>query len=131
MHATLPELRRALKGLVVMSNELESMGKAMQVNKVPGNWAAKTDPSLKPLGSWAQELWERVDFIQVWIGTGIPIVFWITGFYFSLQNFARKNQLPIDSVDFNFAAMLDVPYQSIKEKPDLRMLNLSGNQKIQ
>jgi dynein heavy chain len=136
MHATLPELRKALQGLVVMSNELEAMGNAMKMNQVPGNWAAKAYPSLKPLGSWVQELWDRVAFIIKWIAEGIPPCFWITGFYFpqafltgSLQNFARKFQLPIDTVDFNFI-MMDVDHETIKQKPEdgvyIRGLYLEG-----
>lgn len=124
MHSTLPELRKALKGLVVMSNELEAMGTNMQMNKVPANWAAKAYPSLKPLGSWVQELWERVAFITKWIAEGIPACFWITGFYFpqafltgSLQNFARKHQMPIDTVEFNFIMMKE-SYESIVKKPE-------------
>ena len=50
--------------------------------QVPDNWAAKAYPSLKPLSSWVQELWERVGFITAWINNGIPVVFWVTGFYF-------------------------------------------------
>lgn len=119
MHTTLPELIKALQGLVVMSNELEAMSSAIHLNKVPDNWAAKAYPSLKPLSSWVKELWERVAFITKWIDKGIPIVFWITGFYFpqafftgSLQNFARKYGLPIDSIQFNFV-MMDVPHDKI------------------
>jgi dynein heavy chain len=124
MRTTLPELLKALQGLVVMSNELEAMSTAMQMNVVPDNWAAKAYPSLKPLSSWVQELWERVAFITNWIDNGIPVVFWVTGYYFpqafftgSLQNFARKYKLPIDSVQFNFLLM-DVPKDEITKPPE-------------
>lgn len=39
MQRSLPELQKALKGLVVMSAELEAMGDAMAVNQVGGQQA--------------------------------------------------------------------------------------------
>jgi dynein heavy chain len=44
-----------------------------------------------------------------WVNTGIPAVFWISGFYFpqafltaTLQNFARKYVVSIDTINFSF-----------------------------
>lgn len=41
MQRTLPELQKALRGLVVMSAELEAVGKAISLNSVPEAWEAK------------------------------------------------------------------------------------------
>lgn len=41
MQRSLPELQKALKGLVVMSTELEAVGKAIALNAVPEDWEAK------------------------------------------------------------------------------------------
>lgn len=41
MERSLPELQKALKGLVVMSGELEAVGKAIALNTVPQAWEAK------------------------------------------------------------------------------------------
>ena len=45
MEQSLPELQKALKGLVVMSGELEAVGKAIALNTVPESWEAKVNPS--------------------------------------------------------------------------------------
>eukprot|EP00798_Chlamydomonas_sp_ICE-L_P022533 gene22533-29660_t len=109
---TLKETVKALKGLVVMSPELEAVAFSMYDNQVPDMWAAKAYPSLKPLSSWVGDLIERCKFVQKWIDTGIPVVYWISGFFFpqafltgTLQNFARKNGYAIDTVSFSFQYM--------------------------
>ncbi|XP_053785531.1 dynein axonemal heavy chain 1 isoform X3 [Desmodus rotundus] len=114
----LQDLLKALKGLVVMSSQLELMAASLYNNAVPELWNAKAYPSLKPLSSWVMDLLQRLDFVQTWIEAGIPAVFWISGFFFpqafltgTLQNFARKSVISIDTISFDFKVM----HQSVSE----------------
>eukprot|EP00854_Cymbomonas_tetramitiformis_P002378 gene2378-3106_t len=112
MQIMLREVLKALKGLVVMSPDLEAVANACFNNQVPDSWAAKAYPSMKPLSSWFTDLLERVRFINEWIDLGPPACFWFSGFFFpqafitgTMQNFARKNQMPIDTIGWDFHIM--------------------------
>ncbi|KAM6256563.1 LOW QUALITY PROTEIN: dynein axonemal heavy chain 1 [Porphyrio hochstetteri] len=109
---TLKDLLKALRGLVVMSSQLELMASSLYNHSVPELWNAKAYPSLKPLASWVNDLVQRIEFLQKWISQGIPPVFWISGFFFpqafltgTLQNFARKSLISIDTISFSFKVM--------------------------
>lgn len=112
MHSSLAKLQKALKGLVVLSAELEAMGNACFDQRVPEIWTAVAYPSLKPLSPWFKDLIERLYFMTTWVDKGIPAAYWISGFFFpqgfltaALQNYARKYAFPIDTVSFSFDMM--------------------------
>ena len=109
MKATLYSVQLANKGLLVMSADLEAVGDAIFDNFVPGPWEEAGYPSLMPLGPWFKDLLCRISFMMKWIEFGTPAAFWISGFFFpqafltgTLQNFARKYQKPIDTIEFDF-----------------------------
>ena len=87
---------------------------ACRVWQVPEMWARVGYPSLKPLAAWVPDLVARLAFVQRWIDGGKPSVFWLSGFYFpqafitgTLQNHARKYQLPVDTISFGFELRAD------------------------
>ena len=116
LRATLQQLVKAVKGLIVMSNDLEKIANSFQIGQVPAAWLAKSYPSLKPLGSYFDDFMKRLTFLQTWIDNGPPSVFWLSGFYFTqsfltgvLQNYARKHKVAIDTLSWDFKVLLEKP----------------------
>ena len=58
--STLAELKKAILGLAIMSQELDEMYLAFQNNILPGVWKSVSYASLKPLASWFKDMIERV-----------------------------------------------------------------------
>ena len=100
--ASLVELEKGIKGLVVMSSDLEEVFDCIHSAQVPTLWG-KTYPSQKPLGAWTRDLSLRVDQFAQWATTTHPpVLFWLSGFTFPtgfltavLQTAARKNNVCI------------------------------------
>ena len=112
MKQSLKDIQKALRGEMVMTKQLETMGNSLFDNLVPSNWESVAYPSLKPLAAWVDDLIARMKFINDWIRDGTPKVYWISGFFFpqafltgTLQNFARKHVKPIDTITFGFKVL--------------------------
>lgn len=109
MRNSLILLKKAIRGFIVMSEELDSMYSSFQNGKVPRNWEKVAYPSLKPLTSWYADLIERVAFMNNWLVNGQPTSFWMSGFFFPqgfmtgcLQTHARNYKIAIDKLAFSF-----------------------------
>jgi len=126
MHGTLPLFRKALKGLVAMSEELDAMGTALYGNVVPPNFAKVGYLNEKPLSSWIKDVIQRVDFLQLWLDVKRPYAYWVSGFFFPqafltavLQNNARRDKIAIDrlSMDFRIDSSAEVDGSNYTDHP--------------
>ncbi|KAK4469213.1 hypothetical protein MN116_006788 [Schistosoma mekongi] len=112
IRSQLSDLSKGIQGLVVMSSELEQIFSSIFDGHVPKQWS-KTYCSLKPLGSWARDLAARVELFAKWASTAHPPkLFWIGAFTFPtgfltavLQTAARKNNVSVDSLSWEFSVL--------------------------
>jgi len=113
---TLKDMKRAISGEILMSEEMEEAMIFMLDGKIPGLFLKTSFPSLKPLGSYIIDLKDRLAFFEKWVEEGIPAVYWINLFFFThgfltgaMQNFARKYSIAIDTLVYDFEVIFDVP----------------------
>lgn len=121
--AALVNVQKGVKGLVVMSSDLEDLFTAMLGGIVPELWK-KTYPSQKPLAAWFRDLIERIAMFSEWAIKGrAPTIFWLSAFSFPtgfltavLQNAARNNNVAIDMLTWDFTVM-HLDEANIKDVP--------------
>lgn len=113
VHTSLSDLEKAIKGFVVMSEGLEAVFEAFLNNRVPQIWSQKGGfLSTKTLANWIKDFAMRIEFTESWINRGLPRSSWISGMFFpqsfltgTLQTYARKHSLPIDTLRFDFEVL--------------------------
>ena len=79
---SMSDLRKAIRGLIVMSSDLDAMYTSFLNNAVPGLWEKVSFASLKTLGSWVTDLRYRVQFMRRWLTKGQPAAFPLPVFFF-------------------------------------------------
>uniref|UniRef100_A0A2C9JD05 AAA+ ATPase domain-containing protein n=1 Tax=Biomphalaria glabrata TaxID=6526 RepID=A0A2C9JD05_BIOGL len=122
IRSSLINVQNAVKGLVVMSADLESLANSLMIGQQPAMWAKRSYPSLKPLASYINDFMERLRFLNKWYIEGKPEDFWVSGFFFTqafltgvMQNFARKYTIPIDKLAFDFEIL---PQDRMSKSPE-------------
>jgi dynein heavy chain len=123
MTATLRELQRAIAGEVVMSKELEVMYNCVVFQSTPPAWVEVGYPCLKPLPSWVEDFFARIDFLTKWLVEGPRLCYWLPGFFFPQgfmtsvkQTYSRDYKIAVDTLRIG-CEMTPFDASEIKEAP--------------
>ena len=103
------DLEKAVKGELVMTEELEQSYYSILNNQVPKSWAKLAYPSLKNLANWYVDLQNRVTFFRTWYIEVKPTTYLLSAFFFPqgfltsvLQYYSRATKIAIDKLSFTF-----------------------------
>ena len=117
---SLKNLIKVYEGTILINEEYEMLSQSILNNSIPESWSKVSYNSCKSLIAYVEDLKKRIDFFNNWIENGRPKVFWISGIFFTqsfltatLQEYARKNHIPIDTLSYSFQVIEDV-----KDPPD-------------
>ncbi|RKO93650.1 dynein heavy chain and region D6 of dynein motor-domain-containing protein [Blyttiomyces helicus] len=133
---SLGELQNGIKGIVVMSPELDEIFTCVFEGRVPPLWG-KAYASLKPLAAWTRDLAQRIEFFADWAKGVEPKLFWLGAFTFPtgfltavLQKTARRNNIPVDVLSWEFTVLQLEDDNHIQQAPKegvyIRNLYLEG-----
>uniref|UniRef100_A0A1B0CUL2 Dyneins heavy chain n=2 Tax=Lutzomyia longipalpis TaxID=7200 RepID=A0A1B0CUL2_LUTLO len=119
IRTTCREIDDAVGGFGVFTPRLEKISKSLKNGEIPRSWQKKSFPSLKPVGSYIEDLLERLTWFGEWATSGTPETFWLPGFFFTqtfltgiLQNHARRCGIPIDELTFDHTILEDAEEES-------------------
>ena len=109
MRHTLGELDAGFRGEMTMSQDMEKLMTDLYSGIIPTAWQVRpfAYPSLRPLGSWLNNLTERISQLSEWATSPMetPRCTWISGLFNPqrfltaiMQESARVNQLELDKL---------------------------------
>lgn len=102
VRTSLITVQKTLKGLLVMSVDIDQLITSMFLGKMPAMWAPYSYPTMKPITSYFQDLLDRLAMLQTWFDVGPPPRFWISGFYFT-HAFLTGHSLTINKLSPSLA----------------------------
>jgi len=124
---SLGDLKKAIEGIIGMSDECDEIFDSLLLNRIPMSWAKICYASHKPLSSWYDDLLIRIEFMRKWLVNGHPSTFWISGLFYPqgfitgvLQNYARDTGTPVSEIVFNYK-VLDKEISEITRGPLVRI----------
>lgn len=74
-------MKRALKGEIGMSSELDELALSLLNGFLPVRWAKLAPQTEKKLGSWMDHFGGRIKQYNNWVKNGEPAVIWLSGLH--------------------------------------------------
>ena len=124
IESSLKELKGAIEGTTIMSNESDEIYNSLLINRIPLAWQKVGYSSFKSFISWKNDLQKRIEFIRDWLVNGHPYTYWISGLFYPqgfitgiYQNHARETKIPVSDIVLEFTVM-NLNKEDIKKHPE-------------
>ena len=72
IRSSLQNMKKAIKGEILLSAELEKALNSLKLGAVPEMWLNSSFPSLKTLGGYMKDLYDRLEWFDEWQKTKMP-----------------------------------------------------------
>jgi len=113
---SLQEVVSVCLGQIAADTDLNAIMDSLICHRTPSLWLSYSYLSMKPLSSYVIDLVDRLSFIRTWSESGIPIVFWLPGFFCmqcfligTLRQFAQRNMCTLDMLEHDFRILNEEP----------------------
>uniref|UniRef100_G3TTP3 Dynein axonemal heavy chain 14 n=1 Tax=Loxodonta africana TaxID=9785 RepID=G3TTP3_LOXAF len=115
IHKSLKNLQLAIKGEIILTQELEDIYNSFLKTRVPISWQKCSYKSCKPLSPWVNDLIQRLNFFNTWAKMGFPAKYWLPAFFFPeegfliavLQDYGRSRGISTDTLTFTHQVISD------------------------
>jgi dynein heavy chain len=126
MAMSLSELQKALKGIVGMSSELDSLADSLFNGFLPPAWRRLAPDTEKGLGAWMAHFLRRYDQYSLWVETAEdPKVMWLSGLHIPesyltalVQTTCRQKGWPLDKSTLYTKVTRYTSVDEIESKPE-------------
>jgi dynein heavy chain len=123
MGKSLGQLKKALKGEIAMSGELDALGTSLFNGQLPMMWRKLTPQTDKMLGSWMDFHGRRQTQYAGWVKGGEPKVIWLSGLSIPetytaalVQTTCRRYEWPLDKTTLYTKVTKFTSPDQVKEK---------------
>jgi len=125
MTRTLNDLKRALKGEIGMSAELDDLLFSLYNSFLPDAWRQLAPQTEKKLGAWMEHFLRRLKQYNGWINKGEPAIMWLSGLHIPesyttalVQTTCRAKGWALDKSTLYTVVLKTMNGEDIKKRPD-------------
>lgn len=125
MTESLINLKRALKGEIGMSGELDELAVALFNGFLPDVWRRLAPQTEKKLGSWIEHFLKRLKQYQQWLTREEPVIMWLSGLHIPesyltalVQTTCRAKGWALDKSTLYTIVTKDTNGDAIKKRPE-------------
>jgi len=125
MTDSLINLKRALKGEIGMSSELDELAIALFNGFLPDLWRRLAPQTEKKLGSWMQHFLRRLKQYNDWIAKGEPVIMWLSGLHIPesyltalVQTTCRAKGWALDKSTLYTVVLKTMHGEDLKKRPE-------------